>query len=137
MAILAHRLPLHQFPRELISKGVDLHHFGMFDASSDALDRPLWVSDDYACAHEYKNFGIRAPRYTKLVTSEVFEIINLNGMRLQPIAMDMKIYDHKEWNKCLAAYLCTAGVLGIVYAGREIFLPEPGTVIGACSSIKC
>lgn len=126
---LASALPLHQFPRETIFASVELHHFGIFDGAKHGLDRPLWVSDDYACALEYKNFGVAAPRYTKLVTAIAFEVVNLNGIRLQPIAMRLNVSSHSDWNKRLAAYLAENGLLGLVYSGREILLAEPSTVI--------
>ena len=132
---LASALPLRQFARETISAGVDLHHFGTFDASNDKLDRPLWVSDNYAWALKYKKFG-GAPRYTKLVTAHPFQIIDLNGVRLQPIAMQLQIFDHFEWNKRLAGYLTENGVVGLVYGGREIFLPEPSKVVKAMNSLR-
>ncbi len=134
---LAEHLPLGKFPRISIAEGAELHHFGTLDASNHQLDRPIWVSDVFEGAHDYKNFGVPAPRYTKLITSISFEILDLNGVRLQPIAMQLKIYDHSEWNRCLAKYLSSSGVLGIVYAGREIFLPEPGKVIKNMSSQPC
>ena len=126
---LASSLPLHQFPRETISASAELHHFGIFDGEKHVLDRPIWVSDDYASALEYKNFGVAAPRYTKLVTAVAFEIVNLNGASLQPIAMKLNIPSHFEWNKLLAAYLIENGLLGLVYAGREILLAKPSRVI--------
>ncbi|GHT86832.1 hypothetical protein AGMMS49960_16570 [Betaproteobacteria bacterium] len=86
---LASALPLHQFPRETISTSAELHHFGISDGAKHKLNRPLWVSDDYACALEYKNFGVATPRYTKLVTAIAFEIVNLNSVRLPPIAMQL------------------------------------------------
>lgn len=135
--ILANELPLREFPRAEILAGTTLHHFGILDALSHDLDRPLWVSDNYECAVGYKNFGVPAPRYTTLTASKDFEIIDLNGIRLQPIAMQLKIYDHSNWNKCLATYLSQHGVAAIVYAGREIFLPEPSRVAQLKRSVPC
>jgi len=134
---LAEHLPLGKFPRTSITKGTELHHFGTLDASKHQLDRPIWVSDVFEGAQDYKNFGVLAPRYTKLITSISFEILDLNGVGLQPIAAKLKLYDHCEWNKFLAKYLSSNGVLGIVYAGREIFLPEPAKVINTLSSQPC
>jgi hypothetical protein len=131
-------LPLHQFPGETISTGTEFHHFGTLDASAGKLDRPLWVSDRYDCALPYKNFGLLpAPRYTKLVTADAFKIVDLNGIGLQQISAQLNIYDHCEWNKHLAAYLAKCSVCGIVYAGREIFLPDPSQVIRSMESFPC
>lgn len=127
--LLARKLPLEKYPRVKISKDVTLHHFGNFDSKLDVLDRPIWVSDSYEEASYYRQFGIQAPRYTKLVTKEPFEIVDLNGVRLQPIAQEMKCFEHSEWNKLLGEYITEMGEVGIVYAGREIFLAQPNIVI--------
>lgn len=125
---LASALPLHEFPRETISAGSELHHYGILDASKDSLHKPLWVSDRFEKALEYIGFGVRAPRYTKLVTYKPFEIVDLTGVSLMEVAEEGFI-DHPDWYRRLAAYLVKNRVLGIVYAEREIFLPEPNQVI--------
>lgn len=136
-SIPATALPLKNFPRSKILAQTELHHFGSLDASLHHLDRPLWVSDNYSCAEGYKNFGVLAARYTTLTTFKDFEIVDLNGILFQPIAMQLKIYDHSEWNECLATYLLLHGVDAIVYAGREIFLPEPSRVVQLKISLPC
>ena len=133
---LASLLPLQKFPLQKIEASEILHHFGTFDGAKHGLDRPLWVSEDYDCAYQYKNFGVAAPRYTKLVTAIAFEIVDLNGVSLQSIAEKLGYQDHSEWNNRLAAHLSDNGFLGLVYVGREILLADPSKLIktaGVCS----
>lgn len=134
---LAEHLPLRKYLSETIACGTELHHFGKFDASKHQLDRPIWVSDTFECALAYKTFGVAAPRYTKFITKFSIDIINLNGVHLQKIAEKLEIYNHSDWNKCLAAHLVTNNILGIVYAGRELFLPQPNAVIKETCSQSC
>lgn len=132
---LASALPLHQLPRETILASVELHHFGILDVAEHKLDRPLWVSDDYACASQYKNlYG--AIHHTKFVTSIAFEIVNLNGVSLLSIYGQLNVPNHSEWNKRLAAYLVENGLHGLVYAGREILLAVPSEVIKTTGMIS-
>lgn len=134
---LAAELPLGKFPAQTLPAGTTLHHYGSLDVSRDQLDRPIWVSDNHACATGYKNFGVAAPRYTTLVTAIPVRLLDLNPTRLQPIASKLQVPSHRAWNSLLAEYFRNHSVMGIVYCGREIFLADPNTVIGARRSVPC
>lgn len=131
---LANELHLGKYPREEINSGAILHHFGTLDSKLHVLDRPIWVSDSFEEASHYKNFGIPAPRYTTLVTKVPFEIVDINGVRLQPLAQKFGCFSHAEWNRLLGDFILAMGEIGIVYAGREIFLANPDLVVCNMSS---
>jgi hypothetical protein len=118
-------LPIGIFKREVLRESLELHHFGTLNSSVHTLNRPIWVSDIYGEASQYRYFGVPAPFYTKLTLADSVEIINIGESRLQPIAMKLKIYDHSEWNNVLSEYLKEHRIAGLVYAGREIFLADP------------
>lgn len=132
--MLAKELPLKKYPRLEIPKGAILHHFGTLDSKIHILDRPIWVSDSFNEASEYKSFGKKAPLYTRLTTTDSFEIVDINGVRLQPLAQKLKCINHAEWNKLLGDYILKMDEIGIVYAGREIFLAKPNLVVSSMAS---
>ena len=130
-------LPLGKFRCESVLEGTKLHHFGELDAAKHSLDRPIWVSDQYSCAYQYKNFTLPAPRYTSLIVGSEFRIVNLNGVGLQPIAKKLKVFNHGDWNKHLSEHLLGCGLSGLVYAGREILIAAPEALIKDMESIPC
>lgn len=132
--MLAQILPLTSYNSVNIAQGTALHHFGAFDARRHRLDRPIWVSDDYESARAYKAFGVEAPYYTCLTTRHDFEILDLNGISLFEVWRKLGGGTHAEWNLLLGEYLTRANVCGIMYAGREIFLPNPLNEIGTAIS---
>ncbi|MEB3047678.1 hypothetical protein VCM43_29685 [Rhizobium sp. MJ21] len=123
--MLSQLLPLTGHEAVNIAQGKVLHHFGTFDARQHRLDRPIWVSDEYEAALGYRGFGVEAPYYTRLTTRRDFEILDLNGISLFEIWKKLGGGSHAEWNRLLGEYLSRQNVCGIVYAGREIFLPSP------------
>lgn len=127
--MLARLLPLTAYNNVNIAQGTVLHHFGTFDARQHRLDRPIWVSDEYEAALEYKGFGVEAPFYTSFTTRRDFEILDLNGISLFEIWQKLGGGSHAEWNRILGEYLNRANVCGIMYAGREIFLSNPSSEI--------
>ncbi|HCG8133038.1 TPA: hypothetical protein NJ508_004518 [Vibrio parahaemolyticus] len=109
----------------MIHSDTKLHHYGSFNTQKDALDKPIWVSDEHAVSQAYENFGVKAAYYTTTNTNADLKLANLEGVSLVNMCMKVGVSSHAKWNLVLAGALEQLGYDGLIYSNREILVCKP------------
>ncbi|WGS60200.1 hypothetical protein [Vibrio lentus] len=119
-----------------LQQDVTLHHYGLFDASQNELDRPIWVSPLHETSVDYKSFSHPATHYTTAICSKALKLADLKYVSLFSLYKEVKAKGHNEWNLLLAAALQELGYDGITYQKQEVMLCDPANALASVASIE-
>lgn len=131
-ARLARMIPLGELPASALPALTVLYHFGRFNAGVHVLDRPMWVTDRYLRALQYR--GAESPFLSALSLKSVTTVVLLRGIDLPIVAKALRVRSEANFYTALSKMLIDSRVSAVAVDNGDIFLPNPGPIIARAQS---